>query len=354
MIRVVLVDDSPVALRILQTIIEADGDIVVAASAADGVLGWQCIQEVHPDVVCTDFYMPNMNGLSLVKTIMSQSPLPILVISVLVEENNDSETILLVLQAGAMDILAKPPGGPTIRHDRWGRQLRQKIRALSNAKPLNLMRRSFPVDAAVVSPSKKAAATITGSIVVLGASTGGPLALTRILQALPGDFSWPIICVQHIGSAFLPGLVAWLGKTTTLPVVHAKTGDCPRPGTIYFPPPGADLSVKDTGQFYCHPHDPGQEAVNTFSIDLTFQSLAHHFRNSVLGILLTGMGSDGARGLLEIDRQGGTTIAQDEASSVVFGMPQQAIALGAAQKILPLDSIPGAVLTWCKTGRLSC
>lgn len=353
MIRVVLVDDSPVALRILQTIIEADGDIVVAASAADGVLGWRCIQEVRPDVVCTDFYMPNMNGLSLVKTIMAQSPLPILVISVSVGENSDSETVFLVLQAGAMDILAKPPGGPNVRHDRWGRQLRQKIRALSNSKPLNLIRHPFPLDPKAIFPPQKAVAA-TGGIIVLGASTGGPQALTRILRALPGDFSWPVICVQHIGSAFLPGLVTWLGKATPLPVVHAQSGDRPRPGTVYFPPPGADLSVRDTGQFYCHPHDPGQDAVNTFSIDLTFKSLARYFRSSVLGVLLTGMGSDGAGGMLEVCRQGGATIAQDEASSVVFGMPQQAIELGAAQKILPLDDIPGVMLAWCKTGRLSC
>lgn len=353
MIRVVLVDDSPVALKILQTIIEADGDIVVVASAADGLLGWQCIQEVHPDVVCTDFHMPNMNGLSLVQTIMAQHPLPILVISVSVEENTNNDTILLVLQAGAMDILAKPPGGPNVRNNRWGRQLRQKIRVLSNAKPLNLMRRSSLLDSKAAFPPKKAAAN-TGGIIALGASTGGPLALMRILQALPGDFSWPVICVQHIGSSFLPGLVTWLGKTTPLPVVHAQTGDFPRPGTVYFPPPAADLAITEMGHFRCHPHDPGQDAMNSFSIDLTFKSLARCFQTEVLGILMTGMGSDGARGLLDIRRQGGATIAQDEASSVVFGMPQQAIELGAAQTVLPLDDIPGAILVWCRNGRLLC
>ncbi len=353
MIRVVVVDDSPVALKIMQTIIEADSDIVVAATAADGILGWQCIQEVQPDVVCTDYHMPNMNGLALVQTVMSQHPLPILVISVSVEEDTNNTTILQVLQAGAMDILAKPSGGPNIRNHRWGRQLRQKIRVLSNAKPLNLIRRPSLLEFKTDITPKKAVAN-TGGIIALGASTGGPLALTRILQALPGDFSWPVICVQHIGSSFLPGLVTWLGKATPLPIVHAQTGDRPRSGTVYFPPPAADLSVSEMGQFRCHPHDPSQDGMSSFSIDLTFKSLARCFQSSVLGILLTGMGSDGARGLLDIRRQGGATIAQDEASSVVFGMPHQAIELGAAQTVLSLDDIPRAIIAWGKTGRLLC
>ncbi|MBF0421757.1 MAG: chemotaxis-specific protein-glutamate methyltransferase CheB [Magnetococcales bacterium] len=352
MIRVVLVDDSPVALKILQDIVEADGDIVVAGSAADGLIGWQKIREIRPDVVCTDYHMPNMNGLALVQAVMSQHPLPILVISVSVAEEADNELVMSVLQAGALDILAKPPGGPSSRNERWGRQLRQKIRVLSGSQPMKLIQYSPYTGLKMEEPPGKKSPS--GGVIVIGASTGGPQALTRILKALPEDFSCPVVVVQHIGASFLPGLVTWLGKGIALPVIHARAGDRLRPGTIYFPPATANLSVTEAGQFFFHPHDPGQDGVNLFSIDLTCTSLAHCFQASVLGILLTGMGSDGARGLLEIRRRGGATIAQDEASSVIFGMPRQAIELGAARAVLPLNDMAGAMLSWCRTGRIPC
>jgi two-component system chemotaxis response regulator CheB len=333
-IRVLLVDDSALAIELIRRMLAGAPGIVVVGAAGDGAQALQLIPTLHPDVVCTDLHMPVMDGYQLTREIMARHPLPILVLSVSVQAEQE-HNIFQALQAGALDILAKPRGALGSDFGVMAHDLVTKIRVLSGVKVFKRSRTSTAV------PSLAWPALPRPRIVGLGASTGGPQALEKILRQLPASYPLPLLCVQHIAAGFMQALVDWLDDCCLIRVCSAETGLMPQPGTAYFAPDQRQIEVDDAGLLRCSSAVvPGGHRP---SVDLTFHALARHHGAGAVGVLLTGMGQDGAQGMLDIVRAGGITIAQDEESSVVFGMPRCAIEQGGARHVLALEQIGPAL-----------
>lgn len=351
-IRVFLVEDSPVSLVILKRMLTASPDIQVVGTARNGIEALELIPQFQPHVICTDFYMPGMDGLEFTKQLMSRYPRPILVISASVQPD-DTHNIFRLLEAGAVDVFPKPGAGQAADYELVKQELISKIRVLSGVTVFTKHRLSSTATSASTYASTPSSGpksdtllagkkTGTARAVAIGASTGGPQALQTILAQLPAQFPLPVICVQHISEGFLQGLVDWLSVECRLAVKIAKQGELPVPGTIYFAPEKAHLEL-DTGGRFVYSTSPPVDGHRP-SVTVTLKSMAKFYGPAVVGILLTGMGRDGAEGMRTIAQAGGVTIAQDEKSSIVFGMPKEAIALGAAQYVLPVSEISSMLI----------
>lgn len=335
-IRVLLVDDSPMALTILQRMLSASPEIEVVGTARHGREALALIPRLQPAVICTDLHMPVMDGLELTREVMLQYPRPILVVSVSVQKDS-TQNIFRLLEAGAIDVCPKPRSGLASDYEPVRQELIGKIKILSGVVVFRKHRKASPAPASpnnVPPPFIEPAAV---RIVAIGASTGGPQALQTILTALPPDFPVPILCVQHISDGFLQGLVDWLAAQCRLKVQIAQPGEPPLPGTMYFPPERTHLEIADNGRLVCSLAPP--LAGHRPAVTVTLRSIARYYGSAAVGVLLTGMGRDGAEGMQAIAQVAGITIAQDEASCAVFGMPKQAIALGAVRYILPVHDI---------------
>lgn len=334
MIRVLLIDDSPIALHILQRLLSRAPDIQVTGTAANGKEALDLLPALKPDVICTDLHMPVMDGLEFTRAVMNKFPCPILVVSVSVEPG--TLNVFRMLEAGAVDVYPKPCGILEADQEKQAREFASKIRIVAG---VHVFRRAGAVMRAPLPHPLPPHAPMR--IVVIGASTGGPQALREILSHLPAGFPVPVMCVQHIGTSFLSEMVAWLAEVSLLPVRKAAQGEVPQAGVVYFAPEDTHLKLDDGGRFDlsqtppCDGHRP--------SITVTMRAAARRFGASAVGVLLTGMGRDGAEGLADIAAAGGVTIAQDEASSVVYGMPREAVVLGAVQHVVPLEQIAPAL-----------
>ncbi len=340
MIPVLLVDDSPIALMVLKKMIANSPDIEVVGTASNGREGLAMIPRVRPKVICTDLHMPQMDGFEFTRAVMAQHPLPILVVSVSVQESADDHNIFELLEAGAIDVFPKPRGGLGSNSVALSQELINKIKLLSGVVPIRRRQRNHQRTGglpAIVEPSPRPPGGRRPRLISIGSSTGGPQALLEIFSNLPAGFPIPILCIQHISEGFLQEMVNWLDGHTPLSVRIAEIGLRPVPGHIYFPPEGSHLVINGQGRFARDEGHP--EEAHRPSIDIAFRSVAAYYRQEVVGVLLTGMGRDGAEGLRTIADQGGLTIAQDEATCVVFGMPAQAIKLGGVRKILPITRI---------------
>lgn len=349
-IKVLIVEDSPVVTIILKRILASSPEIEVVGTAGNGLEALQLMPKVEPDVICTDLHMSKMDGLELTQTVMTTAPKPILVISASVQKENH-ENVFKLLEAGAVDIFPKPAAGLKSDYDRAAQELISKIKILSGVSVfthrhpksnsrsgLNPEKFQLPVYNHYLErygPSYDK--TKSYRIIAIGASTGGPQALYNIFSKLPASLPIPVICVQHISEGFLQGLVNWLAGGCKLPVRIALAGEFPKPGTIYFSPERYHLLLNDRGRFIYSkaPSEGGHRP----SVTVMMKSVAQFYGKRTVGILLTGMGKDGAEGMQAIARAGGFTIAQDEKTCVVFGMPKEAIALGGIQKILPVTAI---------------
>jgi two-component system chemotaxis response regulator CheB len=347
-IKVLLVEDSPVALAILKKLLSSSPEVTVAGTASNGKEALEAIAKLQPQVICTDLHMKEMDGLELTKQVMTKYPRPILVISASVQKEN-TQRIFELLQAGALDIFPKPTTGLPSDYEKVKLDLITKIKVLSGVKVFtklppapagNTDRLISELPPSIIEPSFTGTADI--KIVAIGASTGGPQALSKILSQLPSNFPVPILCTQHISVGFLQGLVDWLGSECKLKVKIAQIGELPSAGTVYFAPEVRHLELSPQGRFM----GSTSERVDGHcpSATMMFKSTLKVYGKATAGILLTGMGKDGAAGLHAIAQAGGTTIAQDEKSCVVFGMPKEAIALGAAQDILPIQEIAPLLL----------
>jgi two-component system chemotaxis response regulator CheB len=334
--RVLLVDDSALALAVLQRMLATSSDIEVVGTASHGQRALELIPLLQPDLVCIDYHMPDLNGLELTQQVMSRFPRPILVVSSSVGVA-DPERVFTLLEAGAVDVFPKPRGGPD-NHAIAAAQLVKKIKIVSGVRVHGRRPR------ATVGPTTPEKILISAQnqnrkikMIAMGASTGGPQALQTILSHLPGNFPVPILCIQHISSGFLAGLVGWLGSHFQGRIQIAKPDETPMPGHVYFPQEHSHLIVDGNGRLQCVVSPPigGHRP----SITSTFQSVADHYKDAAIGVLLTGMGRDGSDGLRALSDAGSLTICQDEASSVIYGMPRDAIERGAARVVLPLNEI---------------
>jgi two-component system chemotaxis response regulator CheB len=338
-IRVFLVEDSQIALVILKRILESSPEIEVVGEAVNGLEALSLIPQVQPDVICTDLHMPKMDGLKFISEIMVLYPRPILVISISVQKE-DTHHLFQLLDAGAVDILPKPIAGLTAESQLLKQELINKIKILSGVKVLTKKRKLFSLPHSLETDKNFAFSSHRKSrlkVVAIGASTGGPQALQQLFTQLPANFPVPIICVQHICLGFLQGLIDWLASSCQLPIQIAQLGDIPKPGRIYFPPEKQHLELNEQGRFVYSNAPP--VSGHCPSITLTFKSLTRFYGKGTVGVLLTGMGKDGAEGMQAIAQAGGFTIAQDEATSIVFGMPKEAISLRAVKQILPIQAI---------------
>ena len=344
-IRLLLVDDSRTDLEILTHLLAAAPDVEVVGSAANGREALALLPQLDPDLVITDYRMPVMDGLEFIHRAMQQHPCVILVLSVAVQPCHQ-DNIFRLLAAGAVEVMAKPMGPDGHLGRREGVELLERVRAI--ARSATMQRRL----AATLAPAPAAAGTprlpirvepprVRPRLVAIGASTGGPQTLGRILGLLPADFPLPIVCVQHISLGFLDGMLAWLRGQCALPVELAGPGTAPRPGQVYFAPEGRHLILATGKRFASAPGAPGD--LHCPGVDRLLTSVAACCGAAAVGVLLSGMGRDGAAGLKAMRVAGATTIVQDESSSVVFGMPAAAIALDAAQYVLSTDAIASAL-----------
>jgi two-component system chemotaxis response regulator CheB len=347
--KILLVEDSPVAMELLQRLFKSSPEVEVVGTARNGQEALEILNKVDPTVICTDLHMAPIDGLELTKQVMATSPRPILVISNSVK-TDDTKNIFGLLQAGAVDIFPKPMGNDYAQYEQVKQKLLAKVKLLATvpvkAKPLSGVSASLPNVGAGL---PTAAPTFTGATnsslkaIAIGASTGGPQAIHKIITALPGNLPVPVICAQHISEGFLGGLISWLNEDSRLRAKVAEVGETPIPGMVYFAPEKSHLELDAQGKFT---YTNFASATGTCpSIDTLFKSVACVHGSATAGILLTGMGTDGVEGMKAIAGSGGTTIAQDEQTSVVFGMSKAAIATGTVQKVLGIHEIAPFLLT---------
>jgi two-component system chemotaxis response regulator CheB len=323
-IRVLVADDSELFRELLSRVVAAEAGFEVAGVAEDGNAAAAMARSLRPDVITMDLHMPDADGFSGIARIMAETPTPILVLTA----NREEAVGFRALSLGALDILEKPQASTDL--DEYGQLLRSRLRLLAGVKVIRHLRGLR----GRAEPSPRAAART--ELVVVGASLGGPRALATLLRGLPADFPAPIAIVQHIADGFTEGLASWLGTESRLVVSEARDKDPLRPGRVVLAPTGRHLLVIE-GMVRLSDAPP----VDTFKPSVTplFVSAAKAYGARVCGVILTGMGRDGAEGLRAIKAAGGPTLAQDEGSSAVFGMPRAAIEMGAVDRVVPIEEI---------------
>ena len=338
--KVVLVEDSPVALEILQRLLNSSPDVDVVGTARDGVEGLEVINKTRPDVICTDFHMENMDGLELTQRVMADDPRPILVISNFVQKA-DVDNVFRLLQAGAADVFPKPSTDSPTDYEQLKNALVTKIKVLSHMKvtqkrPGQSMSAKPMTSGAFLGNQTLMTNVSRVKAIAIGASTGALPAIQKIVCQLPPNFPLPIICTVHVSTGVLSGLVNWLSTECPLKVKIAEVGESPAPGTVYFAPEKNDLELDARGKFIYT--DCPETNKHCPSITATFKSLARFYGKATAGVLLTGLGRDGADGLQAIAQAGGITVAQDDKGGT-FGMVKEAMSLDAVQQMLAIDKI---------------
>ena len=338
MIRVLIVDDSAVVRKILSEQLQRARDIEVVGTAPDPYVARDKIVQLKPDVVTLDIEMPRMDGLTFLAKLMRYCPLPVIVVSSLTPAG--SEAAMKALELGAVDVISKPGEAYTVGD--VATQLIDRIRAAAYAQ---LQRRTpqAPEARALRSDALSRIRT-TDKVLAIGASTGGTEAIRAILEALPATTPGTVI-VQHMPEKFTAAFAKRLDGLCAMEVREAASGDMLRPGVALVAPGNHHmLLVRNGAQYLVQIKDGPPVHHQRPAVDVLFNSVARYAGVNAVGVLLTGMGADGARGLLAIKQSGGYTIAQDEATCVVYGMPKEAVALGAADVVLPLPNIPGGIL----------
>ena len=348
-IRVGIVNDLAIAAEVLCKIVQRDPGMTVLWLARDGHEAIARCATALPDIVLMDLIMPQLNGVEATRQIMRATPCPILVVTATVAGN--ITMVYDAMGAGAMDVTTTPVIGDQRALDS-GQVLRRKIHTLCSSVRAALPRSDNGPAATAKRPGAPAPSGRVPPVLAVGASTGGPGALATILGALPPDFPAAVVVVQHIDDAFVAGLADWLGSSTRLPVALAGHGQRLRPGQVLVADAGAHLTLGPAG-FLHQVHAPA-DALHRPSVDVFFASLAQHGPAGSAALLLTGMGCDGAAGLLAVRKAGFPTFVQDQASAVVYGMPGAALALGAAAGVLPLDHIAAHFIALFKPSPTPC
>lgn len=335
--RVLIIDDSALVRSLLTEIINAQSDMQAIGAAPDPLVAREMIRALNPDVLTLDVEMPKMDGLDFLERLMRLRPTPVVMVSTLTERG--AEVTLRALELGAVDFVSKPKIGIASGLQDLGREICEKIRVASAAK----MHRHAGVAPAAPPPQKAAPAAFsrlsTEKLIAIGASTGGTEAIKEVLIRLPAD-SPAVLITQHMPPGFTKSFAARLDGLCRITVTEASDGARALPGHAYVAPGDRHLRLGRSGANYVLALDDGPP-VNRHrpSVDVLFRSVAQHAGRNALGVMLTGMGKDGATAMLEMKRAGSHNIAQDEASCVVFGMPKEAIACGAVDEVLPVTGI---------------
>ncbi len=347
-IRVLIVDDSASVRQALSAVISAEPDMEVMAAAADPFAAARHIQQELPDVVLLDLEMPRMDGLTFLRKIMSQRPLPCVLCSTLLEEG--SETLFAALEAGAVDVIQKPRLDAKKFLMEAHVRISDAVRAAAKARlrPRSDAREAIKkLNADVIMPPPVRTRSLTHTtekVVCIGASTGGTESLREVLTALPAD-SPGIVIVQHMPEHFTAAFARRLNGLCQIDVKEAQDGDPVLAGRALIAPGNRHLLLQRNGaRYHVAVKDGPLVARHRPSVDVLFRSAAQFAGPNALGVIMTGMGDDGARGLLEMRKAGAATVAQNEETCVVFGMPKEAIALGAAERVAPLLNIPAEIL----------
>ena len=341
--KVVLVEDSPVALEILQRLLNSSPEVDVVGTARDGVEALEVITRTQPDVICTDLLMENMDGLELTKRVMAEDPRPILVISNFVQKT-DVDNVFRLLQAGASDVFPKPSTDSPTDYERLKSALIAKIKVLSSMKVTakrpgqSLSGLSHLSTSGAFAGTQSLMTNVSSrvKVIAIGASTGGLQAIQKIVCQLPSNFPLPIICTVHVTQGVLTGLVNWLSSECPLKAKVAQVGETPVGGTVYFAPEKSNLELDMKGKFIYTPCPETDKHCPCISV--TFKSIARYYGKATAGVLLTGIGRDGAEGLQAIAQAGGITIAQDDKGGA-YGMVKAAMGLNAVQQVLGIDKI---------------
>lgn len=332
--RVLIVDDSAVMRQLLTEIFQSDPQLEVVGVATDPYAAWDKIKRLRPDVVTLDVEMPRMDGLTFLEKMMKAHPLPVVMISSLTEKG--CQTTLRALELGAIDFVTKPSIDVRSGTAKMADEICLKIRGAKHAK---VRPQRSGLAASCPTPQPSSMIRLTHSVIAIGASTGGTEAICEILTRFPADAPGVVI-VQHMPTGFTKSFADRLDRLCRIRVKEAKNGDRILPGHALLAPGDFHMGVVRSGANFSVKVSQGPP-VNRFrpSVDVLFHSCAKALGSNVVGAILTGMGRDGAQGLLAMRNAGARTIAQDEATCIVFGMPQEAIVVGAAQQVLPLDRI---------------
>jgi two-component system chemotaxis response regulator CheB len=343
-IKVLVVDDSALMRALLTEIINGAPDLKVVGSAPDPIAAREMIKALNPDVLTLDVEMPKMDGLEFLDRLMRLRPMPVIMISAMTERG--SEVTLKALELGAVDFVAKPRAENITLLQNYAEEIRDKIRAAKGARLKSPILRAAAGSVAtpVAAPVAPAASSFSSrllneKVIAIGASTGGTEAIKDVLTALPAGMP-PIVMVQHMPETFTPSFARRLDTLSQLTVIEAQGGERLQPGTAYLAPGHSHMTIRKSGTGYVTELNQG-EPVNRHrpAVDVLFDSVAEQVRGNALGLILTGMGKDGAQGLLRMRQAGAYTIGQDQASCVVYGMPREAALVGAVEDVVSLDAV---------------
>jgi two-component system, chemotaxis family, protein-glutamate methylesterase/glutaminase len=342
-VRVLVVDDSALMRQLISNLLSEDSEIEVVGTAPDPFVARERIKALNPDVVTLDVEMPHMDGVTFLRKIMALRPMPVVMISTLTQAG--AEVTLEALEAGAVDFIAKPVNDVASALNELAGELQAKVKAAARTRVR--ARRSGPTP---VCPPRPLLNRSTGKIVLVGASTGGVEALKELLLRLPADCP-PILVTQHMPARFTPAFARRLDQQCPMRVSEAAHHELIEAGHVYIAPGSHHLELVRSGrQFACALNEGPTVSGHRPSVDVLFRSAARVAGTTSIGVILTGMGKDGAEGLLELRQAGAATLAQDEASSLIYGMPRVAFERGAVMQQYPLVEMADAILEACGVG----
>jgi two-component system, chemotaxis family, protein-glutamate methylesterase/glutaminase len=349
-LRVLVVDDSAFMRKVLTELLQSDPSITVIGTARDGMDGVEKSKELQPDVITLDIEMPKMDGYAALREIMAHRPTPVIMVSSLTQQG--AEATVRALALGAVDFVAKPSGAISLNMHVTRQELITKVKEAAKATPryrrvladLPPLRR----ETKVVFPSSTASAALPKQLVVIGCSTGGPSALHHILPKLPGDLAASVLVVQHMPSGFTRSLAHRLDEISSIAVKEAAEGDRLSNGQVLVAPGGFHLTVDHDGCVRLN-QEPQLHGVRP-AVDKTLESVIPLWGKHLIGVILTGMGYDGSKGMVGLKRAGGRTVVEDASTCVVYGMPKVVVEMGVADQVLPVQEIADAIARLVREG----
>jgi len=349
MIRVLITEDSPTIAEIIRMTLIKDKEIQVIGWAKNGKECIEMTNKLKPNVITMDIRMPVMDGFEATKQIMAKTPTPILVFSASI--NDDLNVTFNALKFGALDVLEKPrtlTAGKS--SDDMAEELIQRIKIVSRVRPFKKTFKPTPLESKKHRPKRISISSDGDSILIIGASTGGPPVLNYILNKLPSKFPLPILIAQHITRGFIEGLVTWLQDGCSIKIKIGENNEPVEKGKVYLAPDNYHMGITDNKKIFLSNAPP--ISGHRPSVNFLMESSASVYREHCMGIILTGMGRDGAMGMMAIKKEGGFTLSQDMESSAIFGMPKVAIESGAVMKVCNIEQIPNEIIWWIQKKNL--